>query len=97
MVHTVSGVFADRHGAEHAVHHLLALGVPDRQIACVSPDAPSATLTDAVPTVEAEQPGVGRVLGAVVCGAAGATAGVPLRLGGRPGVPSGAGREIRPP
>lgn len=75
---TVAGVFTDRDNAERAVHRLLALGVPPARIACVTPGAPWGALTEAVPTVEAEQPGVGRVLGAVVGGAAGATAGIQL-------------------
>jgi hypothetical protein len=77
-VQTVCGVFTDRSNAERAVHHLLALGVAEAQIACVSPDSPARELAEAVPTVEAEQPGVGRVLGAVVGGATGATAGIQL-------------------
>jgi hypothetical protein len=77
-VQTVAGVFTDRDNAQRAVYHLLALGVPEARIACVTPGIPWGALTDAVPTVEAEQPGVGRVLGAVVGGAAGATAGIQL-------------------
>lgn len=75
---TVSAVFTDRHSAERAIHHLRSIGVSDGQIAFVSPGTPSGDLTEAIPTVEAEQPGVGRALGAVIGGAAGATAGIQL-------------------
>ena len=75
---TIAAVFPDRLDAERAIHGLRTLGVPEGQISCVSPGVPSPDLTRVIPTAEAEQPGVGRALGAVVGGAAGATAGVQL-------------------
>jgi hypothetical protein len=77
-VETIAAVFVDRLSAERAVQGLRTLGVPEAQISCISPGSPPPDLTRAIPTVEAEQPGVGRALGAVVGGAAGATAGVQL-------------------
>jgi hypothetical protein len=77
-VETIAAVFVDRLSAERAVQGLRSLGVPEAQISYISPGSPSPDLTQAIPTMEAEQPGVGRALGAVVGGAAGATAGVQL-------------------
>jgi hypothetical protein len=77
-VETIAAVFVDRLSAERAVQGLRTLGVPEAQISCISRGSPPPDLTRAIPTVEAEQPGVGRALGAVVGGAAGATAGVQL-------------------
>ena len=74
----ISAVFVDQLSAECAVQRLRVLGVSDEHISWVSPGARAQDLTAAVPTVEAEQPGMGQTLGAVVGGAAGATAGIQL-------------------
>src|SRR5215472_455644 len=68
---TVSGVFRAKEAAERAVQDLRQSGV--RGINLIAPGADSET--DAVPTSETEQPGMGRTVGSVVGAALGIAGG----------------------
>src|SRR5262245_65327323 len=74
----VAGVFMTTQMAESAVGRLSSMGIPEDRIAVISPASPHRNLEEAVPTEEAEPPGVGRAIGAVVGAAAGASAGIQL-------------------
>jgi hypothetical protein len=71
----VVGIFTSRAGVEHAIERLRALGIPQEHINCLFPGASMAEL-DTVPTTDAEQPGMGKVVGAVVGGVHGAFGGL---------------------
>jgi hypothetical protein len=74
----VAAVFTNRQEAADAVGRLRSIGVPAERVAIISPAASPDDLKAAIPTEEAEPPGVGRAIGAVVGGAAGASAGIQL-------------------
>jgi hypothetical protein len=72
---TVVGIFTSRAGVERAIERVRALGIPEEHINCLLPGASTAQL-DTVPTTDAEQPGMGKVVGGVVGGVTGATHGI---------------------
>jgi hypothetical protein len=72
---TVAGIFTSRAGVERAIERLRALGIPQEHINGLFPGA-SASELDTVTTTDAEQPGMGKVLGAVVGGVHGAFGGL---------------------
>jgi hypothetical protein len=72
---TVVGIFTSRSAAENAVERLQAMGMRPEQINMLTPGAEAAEL-EAVPTTDAEPPGVAKVLGGVVGGVTGASAGL---------------------
>jgi hypothetical protein len=72
---TVVGIFTSREGVERAIERMRALGIPQDHINCLLPGASNAQL-DTVPTTDAEQPGMGKVLGGVVGGVTGASHGL---------------------
>ncbi|MGH7845194.1 MAG: hypothetical protein ACREQW_08500, partial [Candidatus Binatia bacterium] len=72
---TVTGIFRSRAEAERAAERLRRLGMADKQISILTPEASDAEL-NAVPTAEAEQPGMGKIIGGVVGGAAGLSGGI---------------------
>jgi hypothetical protein len=72
---SVTGVFQSRTAAEEASTELLPLGIPKERINILTPQATEKELA-AVPTVEAEQPGMGKALGAAVGGAVGLAGGM---------------------
>ena len=72
---SVTGVFQSRTAAEEGVAELLPLGIPKDRITILTPEATKKELA-AVPTVEAEQPGMGKALGAAVGGAVGLAGGM---------------------
>jgi hypothetical protein len=74
-VKTVTGIFASRAAAEAAAQHLQTLGISPEQINLLTPGLSPAQL-DTVPTTDAEQPGMGKVLGGVVGGVTGASSGL---------------------
>jgi len=71
----VVGIFTSRAGVEHAIGRLRALGIPQEHINCLFSGASIAEL-DTVPTTDAEQPGMGKVVGGVVGGVTGASGGL---------------------
>jgi hypothetical protein len=74
---TTVGIFTSRSDAERAVEQLKAIGIPDKNIDLLTPQA-SERKMEAVATTETEQPGMGKTLGGVVGGALGASAGMSL-------------------
>lgn len=67
---SVVGVFKSRSDAQSSSAKLAALGIKENRIHILTPEATPSELA-AVPTMEAEQPGVVKALGAVVGGAVG--------------------------
>jgi hypothetical protein len=72
---TMVGIFTSREGVERAIERMRALGIPQDHINCLLPGASDAQL-ETVPTTDAEQPGMGKVLGGVVGGVTGASHGL---------------------
>jgi hypothetical protein len=72
---TVVGIFTSQAGAQRAIERVRALGIRDEHINCLLPGASPEQL-DAVPTTDAEQPGMGKVVGSVVGGVTGASHGI---------------------
>ena len=66
----VTGVFSSRTEAERSVRQAQAVGVQSDRITLLTPEQTDESL-DSVPVVAAEQPGMGKAIGAVVGGAAG--------------------------
>ena len=74
---TIVGIFNSRVDGERAVTQLRAAGIPEDKIVLLAPGASEKQLSE-VHTTEAEQPGMGKALGATVGGALGVAGGVPL-------------------
>lgn len=72
----VTGVFATRADAERVAQALASGGVSESKVALLIPGESRQEVESAVPLSAAEQPGMGKVLGAVVGTAAGAATGV---------------------
>lgn len=70
----VTGVFNSSSEARHAILKLRALGISDENINFLTPSDSARALTE-VPTLETEQPGMGKAIGAVVGGVTGAALG----------------------
>jgi hypothetical protein len=75
----VVAVFTSRDAAERAAQKLLPLGIPHEHISLLSPDHIEQQV-EAVPVIQAEQPGIGGALGGLVGGAAGIAGGVQLGM-----------------
>ena len=60
---TVTGVFASQSDAQHAMTEMCYTGVRDDRITLLTPGS-SQTKLEAVPNVAAEQPGMGKTVGA---------------------------------
>jgi hypothetical protein len=69
---SVVGIFTSQAGVGRAIERVRTLGIPEDHINCLLPGASPAQL-DAVPTTDAEQPGMGKVVGGVVGGVTGAS------------------------
>ena len=76
----VAGVFMNSELARLAIEELRSIGVGKDHTSLLTPGTSPKEL-ETVPTTEAEQPGIGPTLGAVVGGAAGATGGMHITLG----------------
>lgn len=72
---TVVGVFTSLAATERAIEQLQRMGISMEHINLLTPDA-STTELDAVPTTDAEQPGIGKAIGGVVGGVTGASGGL---------------------
>jgi hypothetical protein len=72
---TVVGVFASRDAGERAVRRLGTVGFTHDRISLLMPSSTDSEVYS-VPTTEAEPPGIGRAIGAVAGGAAGASGGM---------------------
>jgi hypothetical protein len=73
---SVTGVFQSRSDAVRAFTGMRSTGVSEDRIALLTPESSVAKL-QSVPTVAAEQPGMGKAIGAVLGGTA-ALSGIPL-------------------
>lgn len=74
-MHTVVGVFASRSGAERACAELAPLGIAEHRVNILTPQITESELAK-IPTIDAEQPGMGKALGAAVGGAVGLAGGM---------------------
>ena len=81
---TVSGVFRSRADAERALSQLRSIGLRDDQVTVLTPENTEKGI-QSVPTVAAEQPGMGKAIGAVLGGSAGFS-GAALVMAAIPGV-----------
>ena len=82
---TVTGVFASQSDAQRAMTEMRAAGAHDDRITLLSPGSSQAQI-EAVANVAAEQPGMGKAVGAVVGAATGLSAGPLLLAAIIPGV-----------
>jgi hypothetical protein len=73
----VTGVFQTRFDAERALDHAYKLGVPEDRITLLTPGSIDSVHKEvqAVPVDTAEQPGMGKAIGALVGGGVGLTGG----------------------
>ena len=74
---TVTGVFRSRADAQRAMTQMLSTGVKNDRVTLLTPGTAEAVREElaAVPTVAAEQPGMGKAIGALVGGAGGFSTG----------------------
>jgi hypothetical protein len=84
-VKAVTGVFRSRTDAQHALGQLRALQLPEDRLTLLTPGSPDLHAATA-PAVAAEQPGMGKALGALAGTAAGFSAGTLLVAALIPGV-----------
>jgi hypothetical protein len=75
LMEAVVGIFTSRAAADRAAERLQEIGIPRERINYLTPGASAAEIA-AVPTTETEAPGVAKVLGGVVGGATGISAGI---------------------
>jgi hypothetical protein len=81
----VVGVIPRQQDAQRVVDALGRIGVPDRDVSVLAPPAPEGSVR-AVPTTDAEPPGIGGTLGGVVGGATGTASGLAFASLALPGV-----------
>jgi len=74
---TVVGIFTSSREAGRAIDGLQRIGIARENVNFIAPGASEKEL-EAVPTTDAEQPGVGKALGGLVGGALGAAGGMQL-------------------
>ena len=72
---SVVGIFITRHEATKGANLLQTAGFEGRNVILLSPGASERDVQAAVPTEDAEQPGMGKAIGSVVGGAVGLGAG----------------------
>lgn len=72
---TIVGIFKTRQEATKAANLLRAAGFEGNNVIILSPGTPDPDVEAAVPTDDAEQPGMGKAIGSVVGGAVGLGAG----------------------
>jgi hypothetical protein len=77
-VKSVVGIFGTWQEAAKAANLLRTVGFEGRNVILLSPGASERDVQAAVPTEDAEQPGMGKAIGSVVGGAAGLSAGALL-------------------
>jgi hypothetical protein len=82
---TVTGVFALQSDAQHAMAEMRSAGAHDDRITLLTPGSSQAEV-ESVPNVAAEQPGMGKAVGAVLGAATGLSAGPLLLAAIVPGV-----------
>ncbi len=74
-MNTIVGVFESRSGSERACAALAPLGIAENRVNILTPEMTERELAR-IPTIEAEQPGMGKALGAAVGGAVGIAGGM---------------------
>ena len=72
---TMVGIFTSHEGVERAIERVRALGIPEEHINYLLPGDSTAEF-ETVQTTDAEQPGMGKVVGGVVGGVTGASGGL---------------------
>ena len=80
---TVAGIFKSRAAAEEAVREIHSLGIPNDRIAFLTPGTSDAQAEGAIPTDDAEQPGLLEVDAAVLGAQAAPEVETRLNLAGR--------------
>jgi len=74
---SVVGIFSSRAAAERAIRELVSAGIPHESLIFLTGEHSEAELAS-VPTTDAEAPGMGKTVGALLGGAAGVGAGLSL-------------------
>ncbi|HWO42849.1 MAG TPA: hypothetical protein VNO43_13695 [Candidatus Eisenbacteria bacterium] len=82
---TIAGIFSATSEAERAIEQLATAGFPREHLVMLAPGTDARPL-EAVPTEDAEQPGMGKAIGSVVGGAAGMAGGAAISSLILPGV-----------
>jgi hypothetical protein len=82
---TIAGVFQSRQDAERAATQIRESGVAEEKVSVLTPGSGAAQL-QSVPVVTAEQPGMGKAIGAVLGASAGMTTGPLIAAAIIPGV-----------
>jgi len=76
----ITGVFKSRNEADQTIQGLKELGIPSNRIGLLVPGSKPQQIERAVPTVDTEEPGMGKAMGAAVGGAMGAAGGATVGL-----------------
>jgi hypothetical protein len=76
----ITGVFKTRDEAEQTIKDLRSIGLPDKRMGLLVPGSDPQQIERAVPTVDTEEPGMGKAMGAAVGGAMGAAGGATVGL-----------------
>lgn len=76
----ITGAFRSRQEADQTIRDLQELGMPDKRIGLLVPGSNPHEIERAVPTVDTEEPGMGKAMGAAVGGAMGAAGGATVGL-----------------
>ena len=76
----ITGAFRSRQEADQTIRDLQELGMPDKRIGLLVPGSNPHEIERAVPTVDTEEPGIGKAMGAAVGGAMGAAGGATVGL-----------------
>ena len=76
----ITGVFKSQQEADRTIQELLDLGLPNKSIGLLVPGSDPRQIERAVPTVDTEEPGMGKAMGAAVGGAMGAAGGATVGL-----------------
>ena len=76
----ITGVFRLQQQAEQTIQELQEIGIPNKRIGLLVPGSNPQQIERAVPTVDTEEPGMGKAMGAAVGGAMGAAGGATVGL-----------------
>ena len=76
----ITGVFRLQQEAEQTIQELQEIGIPNKRIGLLVPGSNPQQIGRAVPTVDTEEPGMGKAMGAAVGGAMGAAGGATVGL-----------------
>jgi hypothetical protein len=76
----VAGIFDSRADAERALHGLRSAAVANDRTVFLTPGTSDEVVESSVPTIDTEQPGMGKAMGGTVGGAIGAAGGATLGM-----------------